>query len=122
MVQRGTDNGSGSGFAELERTTMSYDLVGRRTGDRLLMAGQTYAAVDYSYDAASRLVCSAQRMNRNYVYQAPSDACVLNAEGSDGPDRIVRRGYTAADEVSEVRSACQSMQWRYWRVGTPAPA
>ncbi|MDE0878143.1 MAG: hypothetical protein OSB00_05670 [Sphingomonas bacterium] len=48
-VRRGSANADGSGFSAYESVTTAYDGRGRKIADRLLSAGQTYSATDYSY-------------------------------------------------------------------------
>ena len=64
---------------------------------------------EYSYDAVGRRVCTAVRMNAATFADSPSDACVLKAEGAQGPDRITKNIYDAAGQVVQVRQG----------VGTP---
>jgi len=68
-------------------------------------AGGTIQALqDYSYDDLGRLVCSATRMNKANFSATSSDACNLNAAGSEGPDRIIKRVYDAKSRVIETIS------------------
>ncbi|RMH39068.1 MAG: RHS repeat-associated core domain-containing protein, partial [Gammaproteobacteria bacterium] len=57
-----------------------------------------------SYDAASRPVCRAVRMNPA-VFGALPDACSLSSPGSSGFDRVTKSGYDAAGQLVSVRAA-----------------
>lgn len=59
----------------------------------------------YSYDGAGRLDCTAIRMNPATFASLPSSACVLASQGSQGPDRITKNIYDAADQTLQIRKA-----------------
>lgn len=107
-VERGTVNSQSDGdwaaFASLQQSTTSYDTVGRPVVAALVAGGTTYSLVQTGYDAASRPLCVATRMNPAAFGSLPS-ACTLGAQGADGPDRIVKMLYTNADQVSQVLAA-----------------
>src|ERR1041385_8197622 len=50
-------------------------------------------------------------MNPAIFGSLPSDACTLGTQGSDGPDRISKNIYDAANQLQQVRKA----------VGTSSP-
>lgn len=111
-VERGTvnspSNGDWAAFASLEQLAVSYDSAGRRAQDSLIASGTTYSVVQYNYDNASRVLCTATRMNPA-VFNALPTACVLSTEGANGPDRISRNIYDGANRIMNVESG----------VGTP---
>ena len=108
-VEQGTVNGYSdadwAAFAALNQQTSVYDSVGRLTTATRVSSSATQEVVQYGYDAASRLQCTAQRMNSATFTSLP-DACSLSTPtGSDGPDRITKNTYTAADQLSVVTTA-----------------
>ncbi|PAX06401.1 RHS repeat-associated core domain-containing protein [Sphingomonas lenta] len=111
----GTANADGTGFAELQRVTTGYDVLGRKIFERMSMGGTdssegtVFSAQQMMYDAANRLTCVIQRMNKTQLVQAAPATCAPGAAGTDGPDRVTEYKYTIADELEIVRSA----------VGTP---
>jgi hypothetical protein len=99
-------------FVPLQTVETWYDVSGRTIRDVLKSGSTSYALTQYSYDAKGRLECTAQRMNTAAFASLPASACSLGAEGPDGPDRITKAVYDAADEVTQVQTA----------VGTPDAA
>jgi len=100
----GQAEGSMSSFVALRQATTAYDSVGRKVSERLIAGGATQRVAQYSYDAANRLVCTAQRMNPAAFGSLPADACVLGTQGPDGPDRITYISYDNLDRVTQVTS------------------
>jgi RHS repeat-associated protein len=103
---------SWSGFTIQKTTNFTYDPVGNRTDERLSGGSAVQEVTQYSYDPGDRLTCTAVRMNMSpsAIPPAGSDACQPGtalgyAQGSDGPDRITKSIYDAADEVLQVRKA-----------------
>ncbi|MBX9813407.1 MAG: RHS repeat-associated core domain-containing protein [Sphingomonas sp.] len=70
--------------------------------------GVPFAVQHFAYDPMDRPTCTAVRMNPAQ-WTAQTDACVLQPEGTHGPDRITRNVYDAAGQLLQVRKA----------VGTP---
>jgi RHS repeat-associated protein len=103
VVTTGTSAADGSSFAELQRNETSYDGLGRKTLEQMVMAGVSYGFTQFSYDAANRPLCVAQRMNRP-MFGGQLDACLQGTQGNDGPDRISQTTYYADDQVSTVLS------------------
>jgi len=68
-------------------------------------SGAAISLTQFSYDAAGRLQCTAVRMNLATYGSLPSSACVLGAQGSQGPDRITKNVYDAAGQLLQVRKA-----------------
>jgi RHS repeat-associated protein len=99
-----------SGFTVFTTAETTYDLVNRKTVERVKGSdGATISLMQYSYDAAGRPECTAMRMNPAVYGSLPASACTLGPEGTQGPDRITRTVYDAARQVLQVRKA----------VGTP---
>jgi len=107
-VERGTvdspSNADWAAFASLEQLAVSYDSAGRRAQDSLIAGGTTYSVVQYNYDSASRLLCTATRMNPAVFSSLPA-ACTLSTEGANGPDRISRNTYDGANRLTHIQSA-----------------
>jgi RHS repeat-associated protein len=100
---------SWTGFTVLTKVEYDYDEWGRQT-HVFVYDGQALEQVSQSnYDAFSRPVCSARRMNPNAFASLPADACALGTEGDFGPDRITRTNYDDFSRVTSVERA----------VGTP---
>ena len=73
----------------------------------LLLAQPTTAetivsVTQITYDANSRIQCSAVRMNPGGYASLPADACTLGTEGSYGPDRITKISYDPASQITET--------------------
>lgn len=101
---------SWTGFTVFTTAETSYDALSRKTTDRVKGSdGVTISLMQYSYDAAGRLECTAVRMNPAAYGSLPASACTLGPEGTQGPDRITRTVYDAAGQVLQIRKA----------VGTP---
>lgn len=89
----------------LQQQVAAYDGLGRQTRSSFVAGGATQSVVQYSYDAANRLDCTALRMNPSVFGSLPASACTLGTTGADGPDRISKNTYSAADEVTKVTTA-----------------
>lgn len=107
--ERGTVNSqSDSDWAAMtvsDSVNLTYDANGRRIKATQSAGGSALSAIQYSYDALGRPDCTATRMNPDIYASLPASACSLAAEGSFGPDRIVKYSYDAVGRVTEVRSA-----------------
>jgi RHS repeat-associated protein len=82
-----------------------YDNQGRKTLDGVSDGTTTAALTQYSYNGASRLECTAVRMNPAAFGSLPASACTLGTSGSQGPDRITRQVYDNAGQVLKVQDA-----------------
>ena len=104
-----------SGFTPLSWVETSFDALDRKTSETTKGAdGVPTSLVQYSYDAAGRLECTAQRMNPAVYGSLPASACDLGAEGSFGPDRISRNEYDAAGQLlKEQRGYRTALQQDY---------
>ena len=104
--ERGTtQDGSWSGFVAADFVDTAYDATGRKTTETLKNGSSAYALTQYSYDAAGRVDCVAQRMNIAVYGSLPTSACTLSTQGSFGPDRINQTVYDAASEPTQLKVA-----------------
>lgn len=103
-----------------------YDAMGRKTREWMRDGGTgpVRTLTEYSYDLAGRLTCTAVRMNPSaFAFTGTPNACVLNAAGSDGPDRITRAFYDAAGQRLQLREGVGTADegteatWAYNLVG-----
>ncbi|MEA3065773.1 MAG: hypothetical protein QOJ27_2225 [Sphingomonadales bacterium] len=92
-------------FAASEAVETAYDGAARPVQRKLTSGTTVYALTQSSYDNEGRLDCVARRMNPAEFGSLPSDACTLDTLGSFGPDRIVKYGYDAADNVTTLTTA-----------------
>jgi len=96
----------GSAFTVLTTTETTYDSQGRKITEKV--EGSDLVAVSltqYSYDSLGRLQCTAVRMNPAIYGSLPADACTLGAQGSNGPDRITKNVYDAAERLVQLRES-----------------
>jgi RHS repeat-associated protein len=105
-IERGTTAGQSdsnwASFAPAEIIDIGYDASGREATRKLSASGTAYALTQYSYDANGRLGCAAVRMNPAAYGSLPASACMLGAQGSDGPDRIIQVTYDAAGNPIQI--------------------
>jgi RHS repeat-associated protein len=108
-VERGTvysqSDADWAAFSALESLDMAYDALDRKTLEVKKSSGVAYAATQYSYDVFGRLECTAVRMNPAAFGNLPSSACLLGAQGSQGPDRITQNFYDAAGQLTKTQVA-----------------
>jgi RHS repeat-associated protein len=108
-VERGTTLGQSDtdfvSFVSLESVESDYDALDRKIKETKKGGGTAYAVTQYSYDLYGRPECTAVRMNTAAFGSLPSSACTLGTEGGQGPDRITRRYYNAAGELTQVQVA-----------------
>jgi RHS repeat-associated protein len=108
IIQYGSANGVS--IADLDAInvnrveTFGYDAAGRKVWSRVAGPdGTTASFSDYSYDAAGRLLCTAERMNPAAFSPAP--ACTKSAQGEFGSDRITFNGYDPSGKLIQIRKA-----------------
>ena len=87
------------------RAETDYDAAGRKARDAVVSSGTTWALTQYSYNVASRLECTAVRMNPAAFASPPASACTLGPAGSHSPDRITRNVYDPAGQILQVQHA-----------------
>lgn len=108
-----TESGTATGTAKTDLDAMTvyrtveitFDANNNKTVEKLKDSnGTVVSLVQYSYDSAGRLQCTAVRMNSAIYGSLPSDACALGTEGSYGPDRITKLTYDSAGRVTRQES------------------
>jgi RHS repeat-associated protein len=106
---------SGYGFNVVLTREFGYDGYGRKTKESVKgLDGTVEAVVQYTYDASSRVLCKAVRMNKTAFVSLPSSACTPSPTGADGPDRISRYTYDGLDQVlTEERAVETSLAQAY---------
>ncbi|WP_165961170.1 RHS repeat-associated core domain-containing protein [Qipengyuania sediminis] len=89
----------------LRTVETTFDANGRKTVEKLKGSdGVVAQLVQYSYDAAGRLECTALRMNPAAFGSLPASACSLGTPGSFGPDRITKLYYDATGRPERQES------------------
>ena len=95
-------------LAIAEVTAYGYDARGNAIRTVRSSGATTFAAVDQSYDTRNRVDCSTVRMNLAAL-PAIGTACTLGAQGAGandfGPDRITKRTYDAASQLTKTQLA-----------------
>lgn len=91
-------------FSSLQQSVTTYDANARAVQQELKSGGTTYSLTRTGYDALGRVECVAQRMNPAQ-WNAQTAACVPQTTAANGPDRITRMTYDAADQVTKVQTA-----------------
>ena len=103
MVEQGVTTGqtdaAWAGFSVLQTATTDYNAQGRKVRDTVAVGTPDVMATQYSYDAAGRLICTAQRMNPAVYGALPPSACTPASTGAFGPDRIAHNTYDAAGQL-----------------------
>lgn len=100
-----------TGFTVFQIAFTGFDQLNRkisesvRTQDPTTYLLTSHQVTQYSYDAVGRLQCTAVRMNPAVFNALPGSACILTAEGADGPDRITRNVYDDAGQLITVQKA-----------------
>jgi len=87
-------------FSPVLRSSNEYDAAGRRTATKVFDGVSTalLALTHYSYDAADRLECTAVRLNLT----TNNSACLASSATALGPDRITKKEYNPAGEITRV--------------------
>ena len=107
------ESGTASGTAKSNLDAMTvyqtleatFDANSRKATEKLKDSnGTVVSLVQYSYDSAGRLECTAVRMNSATYSSLPSSACSLATTGSYGPDRITKLSYDSAGRVTKQES------------------
>ena len=90
----------------VDRTVVTtYDAAGRKASESLVGGGATQSVTQYGYDPVGRPECTAVRMNPAAFGTLPALACSLGTQGSFGPDRITRKVYDWAGQLTTVQKA-----------------
>lgn len=107
-VEQGTVNDQSdaewTAFVALESLDAVYDVMGRKLKETKSSSGTATSVVQYSYDAAGRLDCTAIRMDPAQWHAQPN-ACVAQTTGPYGADRISRIVYDAAGQIRKKQIA-----------------
>ena len=74
------------------------DVIKTRSSSELL----TVTQIDY--DNSNRKLCQTVRMNPQAFNSLPDSACTLGDTGDNGPDRITKYFYNAADQITKTIS------------------
>lgn len=107
LIEQGSTNSQSdadwANFQSLAQNQKYYDGAGRLYADGYSssLSGGDYRVVNYQYDAANRLLCTAIRLNVG-AFGALPGACSLSATGFYGQDRITYVQYDAADQATSV--------------------
>lgn len=107
LAEQGTVTGQTdpdwANFVSLQQVATVYDAAARPIQSKVQAGGTTYNLTEYSYDAASRLDCTAIRMNpANFGTAAAACSTTTSTPGPFGRDRIMKNGYDAADQLLTV--------------------
>lgn len=90
-------------MAPFVTTEFAYDQAARKIKAATTGGGQVASVVQYSYDVAGRLVCTAERMTPSFFGALPEDACIQSGPAGNNADRITRNVYDAAGQLLQVR-------------------
>ena len=97
---------SWANFTVIDSVETDYDLLDRKLQDRKKGSdGAIETLTQYGYDSFGRLDCTAIRMNKAAYGSLPGSACTLGTQGANGPNRITKNGYDAADQLLSVTEA-----------------
>lgn len=98
-----------AGFSSQEQVALTYDANARPVKSELKSGSTTFVLTQTSYDGLGRVQCTATRMNPAVFTSLPSSACSLGTQGAGagdfGPDRIIKKTYDAAGQVTKVQTA-----------------
>ncbi len=102
----GNPDSDWTAFVPLEETLQEYNAERRPAVQRLASGGTTYGVTQSSYDSRGRLECTATCMNAALYSSPPASACTQSTpSGSFGPDRITKRIYNAASQITQQQVA-----------------
>jgi YD repeat-containing protein len=87
------------------KVVTTYDTAGRKASESLVGGGATQSVRQYAYDPVGRPECTAVRMNPAAFGALPASACSLGPQGGFGPDRITRKVYDWAGQLTTVQKA-----------------
>lgn len=89
-------------FSSAQQLASTYDAVGRPTKQEVKSGGTIYAVTQTNYDAASRVNCTVLRMDPAQ-WASQTDACAPQTTASNGPDRVTKTVYDAANQVTQIQ-------------------
>ncbi len=87
------------------RVDTSYNATRDPVREAVSSGGTNYAVNDRGHDNRGRPVCQTVRMNLAALPAVGSDACALGIQGTQGPDRIVKNSYDAANQLLKIQKA-----------------
>lgn len=87
------------------RTDTTYDSRRYAIKSAVSSGGTIYKLAAASLDDRGQQICETMRMNQAGFASAPTDACTLGKQGANGPDRITRKAYDAAGQLSQIQKA-----------------
>jgi RHS repeat-associated protein len=82
---------------------ISTALVSGMAYTGIAQAETILSVTQYSYDQNFRPDCTVTRMNPAVFGSLPASACTLGVAGTDGPDRISKKVYDAASQLTQIR-------------------
>jgi RHS repeat-associated protein len=91
-------------FSAASQTSTVFDAFGRAVSKSFGAGGATYSVIQQSFDGDGRPECTAVRMNPT-TYGSLPGPCSLGATGAHGPDRITKKIYDAANQITKVVKA-----------------
>jgi RHS repeat-associated protein len=112
-------------FSSQQQAVTTYDGNARPIKQALAAGGTTYAVAQANYDAVGRIDCSVQRMDPAQ-WATQTAACTPQTTSANGPDRVTKALYDAADQVTQVQTAvgtaaqANEVSTTYNLNGTPA--
>ncbi len=96
------------------RTDNTYDSRRYAIKSAASSGGTTYKLAAASFDDRGQQICNTVRMNQAAFASAPTDACSLGTQGSNGADRITHKIYDAAGQLLQIQKAYgTSLQQNY---------
>jgi RHS repeat-associated protein len=104
-------------FSSHQQNVLTLDALGRTVRSVTKSGATTHAVSDTSYDNASRTECVTTRMNPSQ-WATVTGACSLQTAGTNGSDRITRRYYDAAGNMTQYRTAFGTAQESIERINT----
>ncbi len=93
-----------TGFSSLQQSVTTYDVNARAVRQELKSGGVTYSLTQTGYDALGRVDCVAERMDPAQ-WNSQTAACVPQTTAANGPDRVTKMTYDAADQVTKIQPA-----------------
>jgi RHS repeat-associated protein len=95
-------------FKIYDKLDIAYDAMNRKVRETLIASGNIYKITQYKYDEVGNLLCIAVRMNADAFHDDLPDACTAHTVGADGPDRITKNLYDAANQLTKVQEGVSS--------------
>lgn len=90
-------------FIEAFKRENTYNTNDKPIRQKVRSGTTDYGITDFVYDTKGRLACSITYMDPAQWGPQATSCVPLQTNGPDGPDRVVKYSYDAADRVTEVR-------------------